>query len=54
MEAVAQMNEAMAFEPDVAEGDDFVFFNKYGAAQVRLDGDDSDIDDDEFDSGYYF
>lgn len=32
MEAVAQMNEAMAFEPDVAEGDDFVFFNKYGAA----------------------
>ena len=44
----------MAFEPDLAEGDDFVFYNKYGAAQVRLDGDDDDIDDDEFDSGYYF
>ena len=54
LEAIAQSNETMAFEHDLAEGDDFVFFNKYGAAQVRLDGDDDDIDDDEFDSGYYF
>lgn len=32
LEAIAQSNETMAFEHDLAEGDDFVFFNKYGAA----------------------
>ena len=35
-------------EADIAEGDDLVFYNKYG--DQGLD----DVDDDSFDNGYYF
>ena len=45
----------MAFEPDLADGDDFVFFSKYGAVTGKgITGEDSDVDDDSFDNGYYF
>ena len=55
MEAAEIQNEVMAFEPDLADGDDFVFFSKYGAVTGKgITGEDSDVDDDSFDNGYYF
>ena len=45
-------DSAMAMlEPDLAEGDDIVFFDKYGD-QGQYDRD--ELSDDEFDNGYYF
>ena len=38
-------------EPDLADGDDIVFFDKYG--DQGLD-DRDEMEDDEFDNGYYF
>lgn len=43
----------MAFQPDLADGDDIVFFDKYTGMNAAL-GADSDVDDDSFDNGYYF
>ena len=37
--------------PDIADGDDLVFFNKYGD-QGWQNGE--EIDDEDFESGYYF
>lgn len=50
----AAYDEMMA--TDMADGDDLVFFNKYGANQKGgLDHQDSEeIDDDSFENGYYF
>jgi len=49
----AAYDEMMA--NDMADGDDLVFFNKYGANQKGLDHQDSEeIDDDSFENGYYF
>ena len=53
MAAAATKNAQMAFEPDLAEGDDIVFFDKYGGGAAAAGGD-SDVDDDSFDNGYYF
>ncbi len=36
-------------DPDLADGDDLVFFNKYGDQEGE-----EDVDDDSFDNGYYF
>ena len=39
-------------EPDLADGDDIVFYNKYG--DQGFDENDDELEDDEFDNGYYF
>ena len=41
-------------EPDIADGDDVVFFDKYGDQGLFNEDDDGDIDDDSFENGYYF
>jgi len=52
----AAYDEMMA--TDMADGDDLVFFNKYGANQkggcFGGDEDSEEIDDDSFENGYYF
>ena len=46
-------DSAMAIlAPDLADGDDLVFFDKYG--DQGLYDRDAELSDDEFDNGYYF
>ena len=54
MAAAAASNTDMAFEPDLADGDDLVFFDKYTGVNAAARANEDDVDDDSFDNGYYF
>ena len=43
---------SVAEDADIADGDDLVFFNKYG--DQGWQNDEEPIDDDDFNNGYYF